>query len=507
MRTFNINNEDSLKVMDNKIVANVGGQELEFDIDAVSKLVVYTTCMGPLHDDMGLIIALSDDTSIRIMSGHECYESFLFDGLCKALPIDNKKIIEASGCTEPKMFLIYKKSDDSIPCVSCCHVMDEGEPIRFVYRDSFSWQFLCGQTHEMTDIRKVSFEDILKIDEQMFVFKNLEYGDYAEMDEETGEWMVSHDYYPEDEEYDEDVEFPFADSPHTVCLTCRHVMEEHKPILYVSHDGEGEWKFLCGEKHEAEDNRFASLDEILYIDNTMSDYADLAIGECVRLDSSDAGSCESKLEITLEDGEIVVSGCLNLGYIGVFEDEQIELDDTLEEIREWDIVADNLDEDCTDEELVEFLNQYFNSFADRITQNIENINNTFLLYVFDDMINMETDFMEVDELYIEEKNFYNSELDISEIYKTAGQALSPLAPYFEMPNDGSVPKGHIETVLRACFPMFDLDLFIENIEPECIGLGDGEISFQCSDSFDELILCGAYAVIDEELSFSDWHNF
>ena len=405
------------------------------------------------------------------------------------------------------MFLIYKKSDDSIPCVSCCHVMDEGEPIRFVYRDSFNWQFLCGQTHEMTDIRKVSFEDILKIDEQMFVFKNLGYGDYAEIDEETGEWMVSHDYYPEDEEYDEDVEFPFADSPHTVCLTCRHVMEEHKPILYVSHDGEGEWKFLCGEKHEAEDNRFASLDEILYIDNTMSDYADLAIGECVRLDSSDAGSCESKLEITLEDGEIVVSGCLNLGYIGVFEDEQIELDDTLEEIREWDIVADNLDEDCTDEEIVEFLNQYFNSFADRITQNIENINNTFLLYVFDDMINMETDFMEVDELYIEEKNFYNSELDISEIYKTAGQALSPLAPYFEMPNDGSVPKGHIETVLRACFPMFDLDLFIENIEPECIGLGDGEISFQCSDSFDELILCGAYAVIDEELSFSDWHNF
>ena len=93
------------------------------------------------------------------------------------------------------------------------------------------------------------------------------------------------------------------------------------------------------------------------------------------------------------------------------------------------------------------------------------------------------------------------------IYKTAGQALSSFAPYFEMPNDGSTPKGHIETVLRACFPMFDLDYFIENIEPEYIGLSDGEISFQCSDSFDELILCGAYAVIDEELSFSDWHNF
>lgn len=435
MRAFDINNEDSLIVRDNKIVANVGGQELVFDIEAVSKLVVYTTCMGPLHDDMGLIIHISGDTTIEIMSGHECYESFLFDGLGKALPIDHKKIVEASGCTKSKMFVIYKKSDDSIPCVSCCHVMDEGEPIRFVYRGSFDWQFLCGQTHEMADIRKVSFEDILKIDEQMFVFKNLGYDDYAEMDEETGEWMVSHDYYPEDEEYDEDDE-PSSEKAHRT-----------------------------------------------------------------------ASSCESKLEITLEDGEIVVSGSLDLGYIGIFEDEQIELDDTIEEIREWDIVTENLDEDCTDEEIIEFLNQYFNSFADRITQNIDNINGTFLLYVFDDMINMETDFMEIEELYIEEKNFYSNEMDISEIYKASGQALSPLAVYFESPNDGSVPKGHIETVLRACFPMFDLDCFIENIEPECIGLSDGEISFQCSDSFDELILCGAYAVIDEDLSFSDWHNF
>lgn len=444
MRAFDLSNEDSLIVRDNKIVANVGGQELVFDIDAVSKLVVYTTCMGPLHDDMGLIIHISGDTTIEIMSGHECYESFLFDGLGKALPIDHKKIVEASGCTKSKMFVIYKKSDDSIPCVSCCHVMDEGEPIRFVYRGSFDWQFLCGQTHEMADIRKVSFEDILKIDEQMFVFKNLGYDDYAEMDEETGEWLISHDYYPEDEEYDEDDEYD-----------------------------------------EDEEDDEPSSEKV----------------------SRTASSCESKLEIALEDGEIVVSGSLDLGYIGIFEGEQIELDDTLEEIREWDIVTENLDEDCTDEEIVEFLNQYFNSFADRITKNIDNINGTFLLYVFDDMINMETDFREIEELYIEEKNYFASEMDISEIYKTSGQALSPLAPYFEMPNDGRVPKGHIETVLRACFPMFDLDCFIGNIEPECIGLSDGEISFQCSDSFDELILCGAYAVIDEDLSFSDWHNF
>ena len=458
MRTYNLSSEDSLIVKDDKIVANVGGQELVFDIEAVNKLVVYTTCMGPLSDDMGLIIHFSGDTTIRIMSGHECYESFLFDGLGKALPIDHKKIIEASGCTEAEMFVIYKKDSYDFPfadgphavCITCCHVLEEHNPIRFVFHDKDSWQFLCGEVHETVDARMVSLDEILYIDDNMKFFANLECGDYAEMDAETGEWMISHDYYPEDEEYDEDDEY-----------------------------GEDD------EYDEDEEDDEPSSEKV----------------------SRTASSCESKLEITLEDGEVKVKGALNLGYIGIFEDEQIELDDTIEEIREWDIVTENLDEDCTDEEIIEFLNQYFNSFADRITQNIENINNTFLLYVFDDMINTEFDFREIDELYIEEKNYFASEMDISEIYKASGQALSSLAPYFETPNDGRVSKGHLEAVFRACFPMFDLDCLIENIEPECIGLSDGSISFQCSDGFDNVILCGAYAELDGDLSFSDWHNF
>ena len=30
--------------------------------------------------------------------------------------------------------------------------------------------------------------------------------------------------------------FPFSDAPNTACFTCCHVLEENKPILYVSHD-------------------------------------------------------------------------------------------------------------------------------------------------------------------------------------------------------------------------------------------------------------------------------
>lgn len=219
------------------------------------------------------------------------------------------------------------------------------------------------------------------------------------------------------------------------------------------------------------------------------------------------GSSSSTLTITLEDGEINIQGTINLGYIGTFTDEEIEINDTLEEIREWDIVQDNLDEDCTDEELIAFLNKYFNEFVDKITRNIDNINGTFLLQVLTDMECYEIDFMVIDELFLEDKLPYGNEEDIAELYNFARDGLRSLVPYLESPNDGCIPKGHIEALLRSFFPAFDFDCFIANIVPEVVTLDDGSIAFQCSDAFDEAILCGAYAELDEELSFKDWHNF
>ena len=123
------------------------------------------------------------------------------------------------------------------------------------------------------------------------------------------------------------------------------------------------------------------------------------------------------------------------------------------------------------------------------------------------MDSCENDFMTIEGLFDEEKLIYGNEEDIAEIYNPVRQGLNSLSPYLETPNDGSIPKGHIEGVLRSFYPMFNFDYFLENIVPEYIGLGDGEISFQCSDNFDNAILCGAYAVMNEELAFSDWHNY
>lgn len=216
---------------------------------------------------------------------------------------------------------------------------------------------------------------------------------------------------------------------------------------------------------------------------------------------------KTHIQISKQKGKIKVSGSINLGYIGNFKNSQIEINDTLEDIRDWDIVTDNLDEDCTDDEIIAFLNKYFNQFVEKIERNIENINGTFLLYVFTDMDSAEINFMTIDELFIEENLRYGNEEDIAEIYNPVRDGLNSLAPYLESPNDGTIPKGHIENLLKSFFPMFNFDNFIANIEPEVITLDDGEISFQCSDNFDNEILCGAYDVIDEELSITDWHNF
>ena len=215
----------------------------------------------------------------------------------------------------------------------------------------------------------------------------------------------------------------------------------------------------------------------------------------------------SRISITLEEGEIKISGKMNLGYIGTYTDDEIEINDTLEEIREWEIVQEHLDEDCTDEELIAFLNKYFNAFADKITRNIDNINGTFLLQTLTDMECNEIDFMEIEELFLEDKLPYGNEEDIAELYNFARDGMRSHVPYLESPNDGCIPKGHIEAVLRSFFPAFDFDCFIKNIVPEVLTLCDGSIAFQCSDEFDCAILCGAYAELDEELCFTDWHNF
>ena len=72
------------------------------------------------------------------------------------------------------------------------------------------------------------------------------------------------------------------------------------------------------------------------------------------------------IKIKFVDENLVVSGEFNFGYMGIYKDEQISIYGDIDEIREWDIVESHFDSDFTDDELAEYLTEYFNNFEAKI---------------------------------------------------------------------------------------------------------------------------------------------
>ena len=73
----------------------------------------------------------------------------------------------------------------------------------------------------------------------------------------------------------------FKDSLKTAVFTSRFVIKDKKDITFISHDNEdGAWQFLSNDNFDnyEEIAMIVSLDEILQIDKTILDIADLPLG-------------------------------------------------------------------------------------------------------------------------------------------------------------------------------------------------------------------------------------
>ena len=67
------------------------------------------------------------------------------------------------------------------------------------------------------------------------------------------------------------MDFPFYDAPNTAAIICCHIIDDGKPVLYVSHDeDDGMWQFLCGSAHETAEAR----------DPSVGDLKDMPCGYC-----------------------------------------------------------------------------------------------------------------------------------------------------------------------------------------------------------------------------------
>lgn len=73
--------------------------------------------------------------------------------------------------------------------------------------------------------------------------------------------------------------WPFADVENTATITLKRIVNRTAPILLVSHDADdGGWQFLDGGEVTEDDASVVSLREILELDPTIKDVADLPLG-------------------------------------------------------------------------------------------------------------------------------------------------------------------------------------------------------------------------------------
>ncbi len=76
-------------------------------------------------------------------------------------------------------------------CLTCTHVLDKSAPVKYVSHDEDGcWQFLCGEVHDTSEARMVALSEIIKIDKKTADFAKLSRGEYAEYQDDTGNWTI-----------------------------------------------------------------------------------------------------------------------------------------------------------------------------------------------------------------------------------------------------------------------------------------------------------------------------
>jgi len=67
----------------------------------------------------------------------------------------------------------------------------------------------------------------------------------------------------------------------TCCLACTHILSLQRPVLYVAHDNDGTWKFICRHiSHKITDVKTVSLQQITRLDASLTDLLEMPPGVC-----------------------------------------------------------------------------------------------------------------------------------------------------------------------------------------------------------------------------------
>jgi len=92
---------------------------------------------------------------------------------------------------------------------------------------------------------------------------------------------------------DRNADFKFKEEKNVAVFTTRQWIEEHKPILQVVHDEDGDWQFLTGDQY-LEDMIVVTLAHLVIKDPSLNDVFNLEYGEQAVRDSAGGNWKRSK---------------------------------------------------------------------------------------------------------------------------------------------------------------------------------------------------------------------
>ena len=73
----------------------------------------------------------------------------------------------------------------------------------------------------------------------------------------------------------------FEATPDLRVFVCEHVSRRERPVLYVTHEADGDWQFLCGEAHGDEERPLVvCVSHLLAGDRALEELASLPSGRC-----------------------------------------------------------------------------------------------------------------------------------------------------------------------------------------------------------------------------------
>ena len=209
------------------------------------------------------------------------------------------------------------------------------------------------------------------------------------------------------------------------------------------------------------------------------------------------------LNIKCEDGKFIASGSFEMKGICVYKDEQIKIPFSFDDICKLldrdsnyiykDLKNELLKVDRSEEEYASVLTKFYNNLEKQVLENSEKITSEFLKMIFDDMYQSGNEFWNCLDLVKDE--YKDNKFSCEKVYSV------DFVKCFNLKDETFIKA------LKEKLPMFDFDKFFSWIVPEFLSLNKNSISYQCSDSFGKIILCGAYSQLDEKLNCIDWHNF